>query len=209
MAQIDTSALYTISCGLFLLSARDNGKDNACIVNTVMQVANSPVRVTVAVSKQNLTCEMIRNSGLFTVSVLTETAPFTLYKRFGFQSGRDTDKWAGIGEVRMENGVRYLTAHTCAALACRVTAAEDLGSHMLFTAELTEAVKLAEGTPVTYAYYHANVKPKPEAPKTEGGKITGYVCKICGYVYEGDPLPDDYVCPICKHPKEDFEPIRE
>ena len=151
-----------------------------------------------------MVCIYRRVNGLFTVSVLTESAPFTLYRRFGFQSGRDANKWAGIAETRMENGVRYLTAHTCAALACRVTSMEDLGTHMLFTAEVTEALSLSDGTPVTYAYYHANVKPKP-APAPEAKK--GYVCKICGFVYEGDPLPDDYICPICKHPKEDFEPL--
>ena len=214
MSNIDKTALYSLSYGLFVLGTKDGEKDNGCIVNTVMQVGDSPLTLCVSVNKLNLTAETVKKTGEFTVSVLSETAPFGAYRRFGFASGRDTDKWKYIEETRLGNGIRYLGVHTVSAFACRVTETLDTGSHLLFLAEVTEAIKVSDEKPATYAFYHAEVKPKapvtaPAAPKREeeAAKPKGHVCKICGFVYEGDELPEDFVCPLCKHPASDFEPL--
>lgn len=200
---MNLKALHHIEYGLFVLSANANGKDNACIVNTVAQVTSSPARIAVTVNKQNFTHDMILASGSFNVSVLDESAPFEVFERFGFQSGRDTDKLAGFdGVQRTENGVMRLTQYANAYVSGKVISTVDLGTHTMFIAEITDADVLSDKPSMTYSYYHANVKPKPEAKK--GG---GFRCKICGYIYEGDELPPDFVCPLCKHGAEDFEKI--
>ncbi len=204
--KINTKAMNKLSYGLFVLAARDGEKDNGCIVNTVTQVTTSPNRISVAVNNANLTCEMIARTDCFSVSVLDVTAPFEIFKHFGFQSGRDADKFAGWEySARDEAGVLHLTACANAWMSAKVVSATRLETHTIFLAEVTEAQVLGSEESLTYAYYHANVKPQ-RAPAPE--KKKGYVCKVCGYVYEGDTLPDDFVCPLCKHGPEDFEPIK-
>ncbi len=199
---IDKNASRALTYGLFVLTARQGDKDNGCIVNTVQQVSGSPLRISVAVNKENLTHDMIAQTGLFNVSVLDVTAPMSLFEHFGFQSGRTADKFAGFtAAVRSENGLYRLTEHANAYFSAKVVAALDSGSHTLFLADVTEAGSLAKTESVTYQYYFAHIKPKPAAKKK------GWVCKICGYVYEGEELPADYVCPLCKHGAEDFEPL--
>ncbi len=200
---LDINAMFKLSYGLFVLSAKDENKDNGCIINTVMQVTDTPMQITVTVNKNNYTTDMIDKTGAFNVSILSEAAKFSVFERFGFQSGRDTDKFAGFDSVaRSENGLIYLTEMTNAYLSAKVVSKVDLGTHIMFVAEVTDGQVLSAEASATYAYYFANIKPKPQAAKKKG-----YVCKICGYVYEGDPLPDDFVCPWCKHPASDFEPL--
>lgn len=205
--KIEPNAMFKLSYGLFVLTAKDAaGKDNGCIINTVMQVTDSPKRITIAVNKANYTHDLIMKSGDFNVSVLTESAPFKVFQTFGFQSGRDTDKFAGCeGEpMRSENGLRYIPQYTNAFISGKVIKTEDMGTHTLFTADVTEAKVLSDEQSVTYDYYFAHIKPKPQ-PAEEHKK--GFVCKICGYVYEGEELPADFICPLCKHGAEDFEPL--
>lgn len=202
---INSKAVFKLSYGLFVLSARDGEKDNGCIINTVIQVTSNPLRISFAVNKDNYTHDMVLKTGIFNVSVLTQSAPFELFKHFGFQSGRTADKFAdGNGAKRSENGIYYVTEHTNALISGKVISSVDCGTHTLFVADVTEAAVLSDEKSVTYEYYFANIKPKPQA---ETQKKKGYVCKICGYVYEGDTLPEDFVCPWCKHGAEDFEPI--
>ncbi len=208
--KFDPVALYKISYGLFVLTAREDGRDNGCIINTAAQLTDKPCRITISVNRQNLTHDMIKRTGVFNVSVLTESAPLELFRNFGFRSGRDADKFAGFKDTaRSSNGLLYITKHTNALLSCRVVGMHEYGTHTVFVAEVTESARLSEEPSVTYAYYHANIKPKPQ-PKTSKGRV--WVCKVCGFIYdeekEGTPfeqLPDDWVCPLCKHPKTDFE----
>lgn len=199
---MDQQAMYKLSYGLFVLTAQDGGRDNGCIVNTVTQVTSSPNRITVAVNKQNLTHDMILASGLFNASILSTQAPFAVYQHFGFQSGRTTDKFPGSSFPRAANGLIYIPEAACAYLSGKVIATTDLGTHTLFLADVTDAAVLTDAEPATYAYYHANVKPAPQATQKKGWR-----CKICGYVYEGETLPPDFVCPLCKHGAGDFERI--
>ena len=202
-------AMYAISYGLFVLTARQGERDNGCIINTAVQVTAQPNRVTIAVNKGNLTHDMIQETGKFNLSVLSEEADFQLFKRFGFQSGRDSDKFAGTEDQvrRGENGLLYLTRGTNAWLSCRVVSHLDLGSHTLFIAEVEDAQVLSDREPLTYAYYQNVLKPKPQPQVQPERKIVGWRCRICKYVYEGETLPADFMCPICGHPAEDFEPI--
>ena len=203
---IEPNAMFKLSYGLFVLSANNNGKDNGCIINTVMQVTDNPKRITIAINKANYTHDMIMKDGRFNVSVLSTDADFALFKNFGFASGKDTDKFAPYSESisRSANGLYYLTHFTNAYISAKVISVQDFGTHSVFTADVVEAKVLSDIPSMTYEYYFENVKPKPV---TEENK-TGYVCKICGYVYEGDVLPEDYVCPLCKHGPEDFEKIQ-
>ena len=206
-AIIEPAAMFKLSYGLFVLTAKSrDGADNGCIINTVMQVTDNPKRITIAVNKANFTHDLIAETGVFNVSVLTEEAPFKVFQTFGFQSGRDTDKFAGCesAPARSANGLRYVPKYTNAFISGKVIQAEDMGTHTVFTAEVTEAKVLSDERSVTYAYYFDHIKPKPQ-PVAEDKK--GFVCKICGYVYEGDELPPDYICPLCKHGAEDFEPL--
>ena len=206
-AKIDPSVMHKFSYGLFVLTARAGDKDNGCIINTAAQLTSTPGRINIAVNKANYTHDMILSTGVFNISFLTESVPFETFKRFGFASGKDTDKLAGFEQnvARSANGLLYVTANTNAFMSAKVVDAYDYGSHTLFVAEVTEAEILGDEPSVTYAYYFAHIKPKPQ-PKIEEEKH-GYVCKICGYVYEGDELPPDFICPLCKHGAEDFEKI--
>ncbi len=202
---MDHKAMYKLTYGLFLLTAQADGRDNGCIINTAVQVANDPTRISIAVIKGGCTHDMVAKSGMFNVSMLTVDAPFALYKHFGMQSGRVVDKFADFTDVaRSENGLYYLTKGANAYLSCKVVSATDLGSHTLFVAEVVDGAVLGNAESVTYAYYQSTIKQKP-AP----AKKTGWVCSVCGYVYEGDEVPDDFLCPLCKHGKKDFVKLEE
>ena len=203
--EVETSAFRTMTYGLFVLTAREGEKDNGCIINTLAQITTSPNRISICVNKTGYTHDMILRTGVFNVSVLTEEAPFDVFTHFGFQSGRDANKFAepGRGE-RSANGLMYLPQYTNAFFSGKVVSAQDYGTHTLFIAEVTEARTLSKAPSVTYAYYHAHIKPKAK-PAAE--KKKGFVCTICGYVYEGDTLPPDFICPLCKHPASDFVPL--
>ncbi|MBP5166804.1 MAG: flavin reductase [Oscillospiraceae bacterium] len=201
---MDKTAFYKLSYGLYLLSAKEADKENGCIINTAVQCAAEPKQISVCVINKNLTCGMILRTGRFNVSVLTEAEPAETFRRFGMRSGRDTDKFAGFdGADCLDNGIRYLKS-AAAVFACRVTSSQDLGSHTLFIAEVEQALSLTDGAPMTYAYYQANVK---SAPDREKKPASGWRCKVCGYVYEGDELPEGFECPLCHHGAEDFERI--
>ncbi|NCB93594.1 MAG: flavin reductase [Clostridia bacterium] len=199
---MDRRAMYQLTYGLFVLSAKDGDKDNGCIINTAAQVTTSPNRITIAVNKQNYTHDMIMKTGKFNISILDETTPFFVFERFGFQSGRDVDKLEDYKVLRAENDVIYLKEHASAYISGTVVDTMDLGTHTLFLADVSAGEILSGVNPVTYTYYQNHIKPKPE--KTEK---KGYRCKVCGYIYEGEPLPEDFICPICKHGAEDFEKI--
>lgn len=204
-SKIEPNAMFTLSYGLFVLTAKDE-KDNGCIINTVMQITDSPKRITIGINKTNLTHDMVLKTGKFNISVLSTDAPFTLFQRFGFQSGRDADKFDGFTALaRSENGLYYLTDFANAFLSAAVTETVDCGTHTLFIADVTEAKVISHTPSVTYQYYFDNIKPKPQ-PASEVKK--GFVCKVCGYVYEGESLPPDFICPLCKHGAEDFEPLQ-
>ena len=205
-AKFDTSALFKLSYGLFVLTAREGKKDNGCIINTAVQLTSNPCRISIAVNKQNYTHDMIVRTGIFNLSVLTEEAPFEVFTHFGFQSGKNVNKFENCeSENRTGNGVLYIPKYTNAVISCSVVSEVDCGSHTLFICDVCETKILSSVPSVTYQYYFDNIKPKPEK-KAEVKK--GYVCKICGYVYEGEPLPPDFICPICKHGAEDFEPLK-
>ena len=203
---MDNKALFKLSYGVFMLSTKAGEKVNGCISNTCMQVANSPTRVAISVLNTNYTCDLIKESGVFALSILDETTTFETIKYFGFQSGRDIDKMSELILPTDINGVPYLGWQTCAVISCRVLSQTDLGSHTLFVAEVEDAKVINEQAPLTYADYQNKVKPKPEK-KLENRKIVGWRCKICKYVYEGSELPAEYACPLCGHGAEDFEPI--
>lgn len=200
MGKTDNSALFKISYGLFVLSAEKDGKQNGCIINTVNQITSSPVRLAVAVNKDNYTTDMISATGKFNLSVLTEDVPFELIRSFGFESGRTADKFENCSFKVAENGIAYLTEHSNAVIACETVDRIDCGTHILFIADVVSAETLSTAPSVTYEYYLNKIKPETKAKK-------GYVCKICGYVYEGEELPEDFICPLCRHPASDFEPI--
>lgn len=198
---MNSKAMYAISYGLYILTAREGGQDNGCIINTLQQVTSSPNRIGITVSKQNYTHDMIARTGVFNVSTLTEQTPFAVFRHFGFQSGRNVPKFAGEPD-RAENGVAYVGGVSNAYLSGRVVQSVDLGTHTLFLADVTGGEVLSGEPSVTYAYYQAHIKPKPEPAKKSGWR-----CRICGYVYEGDELPADFICPVCKHGAADFERI--
>ncbi len=204
--KIEGNAFFKLSYGLFVLSTNDGQKDNGCIINTVTQLTDTPKRLTIAVNKQNYSHETLLKTGKFNVSVLSEDAPFKIFQQFGFCTGRDTDKFAGFEYAeRCENGLMRLTRFADAYFSCKIIASYDYGTHTLFVADVTEARVLNNQPPITYAYYFANTKPKPQPADPEK---KGWVCKICGYVYEGEVLPADFVCPLCKHGAVDFEPLK-
>ena len=201
---MNKKAMYSISYGLFVLTTRVGDRDNGCITNTVAQVTSEPNRVSVAVNKANYTCEMIKESGCFTASIISQDADFSLFKRFGFQSGRDVDKFDGFSATqRASNGTLIVTEGTNAWISAKVEQTIDLGTHMLFIGAVTDMDVLSDVPSATYTYYQEHIKPKPEEKK---GK-TVWRCKICGYEYEGEDLPEDFICPICKHPASDFEKV--
>ena len=198
----DLSALLNIGCGLYIVSSNDGSKDNGLIVNTVTQVTNTPNRVAVTISKENYSHHVIRQTGIMNVNCLDTSAPFELFRSFGFRSGRAADKFEGIEELRSDNGLRFLPRHINSFLSLKVESYVDLDTHGMFICSVTEARVMSDKETMTYAYYRDRVKPRPE---TEGKK--GYVCKVCGWIYEGETLPEDIVCPLCKHGAADFEPI--
>ena len=203
---VDPNVFHKLSYGLFAVSTKDGAKDNACIVNTVSQLTDTPKRITLAVNNANLTCETIKKTGVFNVSVLTESTPFDLIKDLGFISGKDKNKLENRADLaRSANDITYLTENANAVISAKVISYEDYGTHTLFIAEVTEAKNLSDAPSLTYAYYHEHIKPKPAALEE---KKTGWICKVCGYVYEGEELPADFICPLCKHGVEDFEKIR-
>lgn len=198
---MDNTAFFKLSYGLFVVTAHEGDKDNGCITNTVVQQTTTPNRISVTINKNNLTHDMILRTGVFNVSVLSESSSFDTFKHWGFQSGKDMDKTVGITFYRLENGVIYIVEGVNAVLSAKVEQAIDLGTHTLFIAEVTDAFSTDETPSATYAYYHKRIKPAPQQPKRRG-----WVCIICGYIYEGETLPDDFICPICKHPASDFKP---
>ena len=199
----DMTALYKLGYGLYVVTSNDGKKDNGLIVNTVSQVADNPNKIAVTINKANYSHHVIKQTGVMNVNCLTVDAPFHVFEVFGFQSGRNVDKFADCTPLRSENGLVFLPRYINAFLSLKVEQYVDLESHGMFICSVTEARTISDRESMTYAYYHANVKPKPQ---TEGKK--GYVCTICGYVYEGDPLPEDFICPLCKHGVQDFEPIK-
>lgn len=203
---MDNKAMYKLSYGLFVLTSAFEGKDNGCIINTGIQVTSEPNRISIAVNKSNFTQEMVRKSGRFNLSVLSETAGFDIFRHFGFQSGRDVDKFAGYQDCRRgANGLYIITAGTNACISATVEQTVDLGSHMLFIAAVDDMEVLSDDPSATYTYYQSHIKPKPGRQASSGK--TAWRCTVCGYIYEGEELPADFICPLCKHPASDFEKI--
>ena len=198
----DLSALFKIGYGLYVVTSNDGKRDNGLIVNTVTQVTNSPNRIAVAINKENYSHHVIRQTGVMNINCLSEDAPFSVFETFGFASGRNVDKFANCTPLRADNGLVFLPRYINAFMSLRVEQYVDLGTHGLFICSITEARVISDAPSMTYAYYQEHVKPKPE---TDGKK--GFVCKVCGYVYEGETLPEDFICPLCKHGAADFEPI--
>lgn len=205
---MDKKAMYKISYGLFVVTANAGDRDNGCITNTLAQVTSEPNRVSLTVNKSNFTHDMIVQSGSFTASVISCDADFSLFKHFGFQSGRDTDKFAGYADCkRSSSGEMIVTRGTNAYISAKVCQTVDLGTHTMFIADVTDMEILSQAQSATYEYYQSNIKPKPEAVGTTPAGETIWRCVICGYEYVGEELPDDYICPICKHPASDFEKV--
>ncbi len=199
----DLSALFNIGYGLYVITSNDGKKDNGLIVNTVTQVTNTPNRLAVTINKENYSHHVIRQTGVMNINCLTEDAPFAVFEAFGFRSGRNVDKFADCTPLRSDNGLIFLPRYINSFLSLKVEQYVDLDTHGMFICSVTEARVISDRPTMTYTYYQNHVKPKPE---TEGKR--GYVCKICGYVYEGEPLPDDFICPLCKHGAADFEKIQ-
>lgn len=205
---MDTKAMRSLSYGLFVLTAKDGDKDNGCIINTAIQAASDPNQMSICVNKANYTHDMILKTGEFNVSVISEAASFDLFTHFGFQSGREVDKFADFSDCkRAENGLYYVTRGICAYFSVKVDKTMDLGSHTMFVGEVQDMEVVSSDAPATYAYYHSNIKPqKQDSKPEEAGKVV-WRCTICGYEYEGDPIPEDFICPLCKHPASDFERV--
>jgi len=202
---VDPMTLFKLSYGLFVLTTKDGNKDNGCIINTAIQITDNPRRILFAVNKANFTHDMVLKSGTFNLSILTESTPFRIIEQFGFHSGKDTDKFSGSDyNERANNGVRYLPKYSNGIISGKVKDSFDYGTHTLFIADVTQAFVLSSERSLTYQYYFDHIKPKPQA--TQEHKA-GFVCKICGYVFEGDSLPNDFICPLCKHGTADFEKI--
>ncbi len=202
---MDNKALFNIGYGLYVLTAKDGDKNNGCIINTVMQVTDTPLIIVVGVNKQNLTHDIIVKTREFNISVLTQNTPFDVFKHFGYQSGKTTDKFTNYGDkVAGENGIIYLSKFTNSYLYCKVLEAIDFGTHSIFKAEVIDAKSINNDETVTYTYYQKNIKPKPTQETKKGWR-----CNICGYIHEGEVLPPDFICPICKHGANDFSKIQD
>ena len=198
----DLTALFNIGYGLYVVTTNDGSRDNGLIVNTVSQITNTPNRIAVTINKQNYSYHTIRKTGILNVNCLDVSAPFSVFQRFGFQSGRTVDKFQGEEALRSDNGLVFLPRYINSFMSLKVEDYVDLDTHGMFICTVTEARVMSDAETMTYTYYQKNVKPKPE---TEGKH--GFVCKVCGWIYEGDELPDDIICPLCKHGAADFEPI--
>ena len=196
------TALFRIGYGLYVVTSNDGKKDNGLIVNTVTQLTDTPNRIAVNINKANYSHHVIKQTGVLNVNCLSVDAPFSVFQQFGFQTGRSVDKFAGQKVYRSDNGLVCLDKDINAFMSLKVEQYVDLGTHGMFICSVTEARVMNDLDTMTYTYYQKNVKPKPE---TDGKK--GFVCKVCGYIYEGDELPDDFICPLCKHGAADFEPI--
>lgn len=205
---MNNKAMFSLSYGLFVISSAKDGKKNGCITNTAIQAASDPLVLTVCINKANYTHDLVKETGKFSISVLSEEADFDLFTHFGFQSGRDTDKFADFTDYKMEGGLPVITRGTNAYFLCDVVDTVDLGSHTMFVAKIADMDVLNSVPSATYAYYHANIKPQPKKEDPPAGKVV-WRCTICGYIYEGDPIPDDFICPICKHPASDFERVTQ
>lgn len=204
---MNKKAMYNLTYGLFVLTTRIGDKDNGCIINTAGQVTSTPNRISITVNKGNLTHDMIRYSGVFNLSVLSEKAGFDVFRHFGFQSGRAEDKFDGYAACRRStNGLCYITEGTNAFISAKVEQTIDLGTHTMFIASVEDMEVLSADASATYAYYQSSIKPKPEKNQAPGK--TEWRCTVCGYVYEGEELPPDYICPLCKHPASDFEKVK-
>ena len=199
----DLKALFNIGYGLYVVTARDGEKDNGMIVNAVMQVTNTPNRIAVAINKSNYTHDIVKKTGIMNINCLNTDAPFNTFENFGFRSGRDADKFENLECTRSDNGIYFLPHYINSFISLKVENYVDLGTHGMFICTVTEARVINKAETMTYNYYQSNVKPKPDT-----GKKKGYVCKVCGYVYEGEELPEDFVCPLCKHGASDFEEIK-
>ena len=204
---LDPKVMHSLSCGLYLLAAKQNGKDNACVINTPMQVTSSPNRIVIAVNKANHTHDMLGIGSVFNLSILAENAPFSLIERFGFQSGREKDKFVGFDKtIRTPNGCLAVTEGVNAWLSGEIESKTDLGTHTLFLARVTDGEVLSQVPPATYSFYQRSIKPAPK-PAAKGKTV--WRCAVCGYEYEGETLPPDFVCPLCRHPASDFEKVSE
>lgn len=203
MSKNENAALFKIGYGLYVVTTNDGKKDNGCIVNAVTQLTDNPNRVAVTVNKLNYTHDVILQTNKLNVNCLGESAPFSVFQNFGFRSGKTENKFEGVAFERSNNGLAVLKNNVNAYMSLWVENTVDLGTHTMFICLVTQMDVLSDEDTMTYNYYQRNVKPKPQPQKKKG-----YVCKICGYVYEGDELPDDFVCPICKHPASDFEPLK-
>lgn len=204
---MNPKAMHNISYGLFVLTT-NLYKDNGCIINTAIQVTSEPNRISIAVNKANLTHDLVKESGEFNISVISEDADFELFKRFGFQSGRSSSKFDGFEDYSYSaNGIAYVTKGVNSYISAKVVSSTDLGTHTLFIADVTDMDVISSVPSATYAYYHANIKPKPQPKDAEKSGKTIWRCTVCGYEYEGEELPPDFVCPLCKHPASDFEKV--
>ena len=203
MTQIDPKALINIGYGLYVVTSHDGEKDNGLIVNTVCQLTSDPIRVAVCINKSNYSHDTIKKSGKMNVCCLSESTPFKVFETFGMQSGRDADKFKDCTPLRSQNGLVYLPRYINSYFSLEVESYIDVGTHGMFICALTETGSMSDEPTMTYTYYQNNVKPKPQTTQKKG-----FVCAICGYVYEGDSLPEDFVCPLCLHPASDFEPLK-
>ena len=209
MSEMNTKAMYKLSYGLFVCTAVLGDKKNGCIINTAIQVASEPNQISIAINKANLTHDMVKETGKCNISVISTDAKFELFKHFGFQTGKTVDKFAeGVPSYETaENGIPYITEGTNAYFSLKVEKEVDLGSHTLFICEPTFMTVLSDAPSCTYEYYQNNIKPKPQPVGTTPKGETIWRCTVCGYEYVGEELPDDFICPICKHGKEDFEKL--
>ena len=203
---MNQKTMYNLTYGLFVLTSGFDGKDSGCIINTAGQVTAEPNRISIAVNKGNFTHDLVKKSGKFNISILSQEARFETFQHFGFQSGRNVDKFAGYTDCkRSGNGLYYVTAGANGYISAKVEQEVDLGSHTLFLAAGEDMEVLSDTPSTTYSYYQSHIKPKPEAPKTSGKTV--WRCTVCGYIYEGEELPSDFICPLCKHPASDFEKV--
>lgn len=205
---MDHKTMYQLTYGLFVLTSASEGRDSGCIINTAAQVTSEPNRISITVNKMNFTHDLVKQSGKFNISILSEKAGFETFRHFGFQSGREADKFSGYADCkRSANGLYYITAGTNGYISATVEQTLDLGSHTLFIASVDDMELLSDVPSATYAYYQSSIKPKPE--KTAPAGKTVWRCTVCGYIYEGEELPADFICPLCKHPASDFEKITQ
>ena len=200
MENVDNKALYNIGYGLYVITTNDGSKHNGMICNTVTQLTSTPLMVSVTINKSNYTCETVQKTGIMNVNCLTIATPFSVFEKYGFASGREVNKFDSDVKTS-ENGLAVLDRYINSYMSLKVEQSIDLGTHIMFICTVTEAEVINSAETMSYSYYHKNVKPKPQL------KASGYICKICGYVYDGETLPEDFVCPICKHPASDFEPV--